>query len=366
MHKKKSLIQYEMRTMSWFLLAGVLAALFFCFVLYMKLLDWHDYAYWNSEMTGTAFGSSLSNALEKGTLLAIPCLAILAIVQFSDTHRRKTQEYFHSLPFTKRERIVVKMAVGYIILTVTSLVSLIGVLILRNIFIPYIYKAIAVNPAYQVIFGNETVWHTVRSMCMLWLVLLAVYSIMIFVHTIVSKGIPASIIGIGITATPIWFWAVVRVLMSREGFDAADETVQAWNRISNYFGVLTAMGYGTRTAFVGGNSSRSDVVTAEVIYYDNFWILCLICLVVIAVCSALSYIVAGQMDMARGSILVQKRPARIFLGAGISVCFGCAAGGFFCYWFFNELIFVPAVIVALVTAVILYMICQKIFRLALR
>ena len=92
MHKKKSLIQYEMRTMSWFLLAGVLAALFFCFVLYMELLDWHDYAYWNSEMTGTAFGSNLSNALEKGTLLAIPCLAIMAIVQFGDTHRRKTQE----------------------------------------------------------------------------------------------------------------------------------------------------------------------------------------------------------------------------------------------------------------------------------
>jgi hypothetical protein len=368
MHKMRALIQYEMRTMKWFLLAGVISGIFFAYVLSTlvgqeSLLSYSTQTTWWSTPPFIAeplFGETLRLSLQRGAILAIPALLIMSVLQFRDIHRKREQEYFHSLPFTKREQFVVKSAIGYGILTVTALVATAGVLIVRNGCMAELQKKAAVTPYYKVVLANDTIWHTLRSMCILWLVLLVVYSIMMLAHALVSKGVLAGLIGAGITAAPLWLWYVFYEIM----YDGLDIDMSWWWKIKNYFGVLLGMGYGETRYYA--SDFFGNIETGTFISYDNFWILALICIVTAGICFAFAYFVTGRNDLAKDGMIVQKHTARIFLGGGIGVCFASGIAMFLCYWFNNEFILETFVIICLVLALAIYLLCQKLFARTVR
>lgn len=356
MRKRKSLYQHEMRTMKWFLLAGIIAAVFFAAVLnsclQMETLD-TGFSMWEK---GATFSERLCLLLNKASLILLPALAIMTVMQFGESHRKKTEEYFHSLPFTKRERFIVKATVGYSILTITMLVATVGAYIVRSMHISYIYKAAALTQYYKVVLGNETITHMLRSMVLFWLILLAVYSIMIFVHTIVSKGILASIIGIGIAGAPLWFWAVVSEILG--AIVTKDGTRRQWGSVQHYFGIFAGMANGTAWDYP---YEQSDTSWTTFVYYDNFWILMSICVFVIILCLLVAIYATGKTDMARGGQIVQKRPARIFLGTGIGLCFGTGIAWFCSYWFENEFRLNIFIIVGGLLSALICILCQKLF-----
>lgn len=366
MHKKRALYGYEMRRMVWFLLAGVAASLLFTWILKISLEERvvsHGFLFWDSDTEmGAGFSMCFARYLGAGGAAFVipPALAIMAIFQFRDMHNRKVLEYMHTLPFTESQRFCAKVGVGYGILTATALVAGIGILAVRSQVIDTVYKNALTNPYYKIILGNETLGHTLRNICLLWLILLAVYSIMVLVHAIVSKGVPASIIGIGIVLAPTWFWVVVREILVALGTHYRGE-LESWYETADYFGVLIGLGTGSESACAAGDEMLDLLVS-----YPDFGICAAICIGITVVCLAAAYAAVVRTDAARGGIVAQKYPARIFLGAGTALCFGTGIGMFLSYWFRNDMDLRLFIIVGTVSAIVIYVLLQKLFKLAAR
>lgn len=361
-NKKKALFRHEMRTMIWFLLAGILMAVTVSYMLYNMISECFSFdgsliAF--VEGTKITFTSRLSSALSKISIASVFAIVVMGIVQFNDMHGKKSQEYLHSLPFTKRERFVVKALVGYMVITAVMIVALIGVLCVRQAVIPEIWKSNLLSPAYKVLLGTDTLWQAIGMMIVAWLSFMAVYSIMLLAHVLVNKGILAGIIGFGITVTPFWVYNVVMLLMTDTPyFDVDSQYYQNWLNSRGYFGVLLGVANSDVENMQLGFSSDF----CSIIYYDKFWVLFVICLVIVALCTAVSIFYTGRTDLARGGMLVQKRPARIFLCAGIGLCFGAGIGAFACLWFWNDVMLLEFTVIGLISAFLIYFLCEKLFR----
>ncbi len=208
--------------------------------------------------------------------------------------------------------------------------------------------------------GNETIGHTLRNIFLLWMMLLAVYSIMVLVHAIVSKGVPASVIGIGIVLAPTWFWVVVREILVAMGTEYRGE-LESWYKTAEYFGVLIGLGTGSNSAYGAGNEMLDPLMS-----YKNFGICAAICMGITVVCLIAAYAAVVRTDAARSGIVAQKHPARIFLGAGTALCVGTGLGMFLSYWFRNDMDLTLFIIVGTVSAVVIYALLQKLFKLAAR
>lgn len=355
MNRKLALYRHEMRTMIWFFLGGFVAALFFCYIL-NEALSLRYLPYFGETNQGimvdaspVSFTSILSDCIEAASIAGILGLIIMSVIQFKDMHKRKSQEYLHSLPFTKRERFAAKMVIGYAALTFTVLVAFVGTLIIRGRFIGIIQKNALLSPYYKVFLGNDTLWHAVSMLLVMWLSLCAVYAIIVFVHAVVNRSILAGVIAFGITMAPLWFFAVVEMLLGE--FHTAFELT--WRKAFRYFGVLAGQA-NTKTDYLG------DI--GAVLYHENFWVLTAICAVIIMLCISFAVITVRRSDLSRGGMLVEKRPARIFLSAGIGICFGAGAGVLLNFWFFNEIKLIPYFVITGIVAVLLFVLCAKVFR----
>jgi hypothetical protein len=225
----------------------------------------------------------------------------------------------------------------------------------RNDCIEEIKKKAAVTPYYKVVLANDTIWHTLRSMCIFWLILLTVYSVMLLAHALVSQGIRAGLIGAGMVAAPLWLWMVSYEIM----LEGLDIDVPAWWNTRNYFGVLLGMGYGEARYYA--TEDWGNVQAGDFVSYDNFWILALICILTAAVCFCIAYFTTGRNDVAKTGMLVQKRAARIFLGAGMGVCFASGIVLFFYFSMNQEFNLEMFVIICALLAFIIYLLCQKLF-----
>lgn len=362
MNKQKALFRHEMRTMIWFLLAGILMAVMVSYMLYNMISECFSFdgsliAF--VEETKITFTSRLSSALSKISIASVFAIVVMGIVQFNDLHSRKSQEYLHSLPFTKRERFVVKAVVGYMVITAVMIVALVGVLCVRQAVMPAIIKSNLLSSAYKLFLGNDTLWHAVGMVIVTWLSFMAVYSIMLLAHAFVNKGILAGVIGFGITAAPFWIYQVVLMLMMETPyFDTDSQLYQNWLGFRGYFGVLFGVANSNAENIQLGDTTNFGAV----VYYEKFWVLFVICLAVIAMCMAVSTFYIGRTDLARGGMLVQKRPARIFLCAGIGLCFGAGISAFACLWFWNEVMLLEFAVIGLISAFLIYFLCEKLFR----
>ena len=356
MNRKLALYRHEMRTMIWFFLGGLAAALFFCFVLNESLksrfVPFFDETSQGIMMntSSESFTSLLSYCIEAASIVGIFGLVIMSIIQFGDMHKRKSQEYLHSLPFTKGERFAAKVVIGYAALTFTVLVAFVGTLMIRSRYIGIIQKNALLSSYYKVLLGNDTLWHAVSMLLVMWLSLCAVYAIMVFVHAVVNRSILAGVIAFGITMAPLWIFAVVEMLLVEAG---RGDLVESWMKYLHYFGVLAGQA-NTKIDYLGDMGA--------ILYHDNFWVLTAICAVIIILCISFAVITVRRSDLSRGGMFVEKRPARIFLSAGIGICFGAGAGVLANYWFFNEIKFIPYFVISGIAAVLLYVLCAKVFR----
>lgn len=364
MHKKRELFYYEMRTMRWFVLAGILAAVLFAVLLNVRMSDWVLYSAESGER-GAIFGLSLSALLTIGSVVAVPALAIMSVVQFGDIHRKKTQEYLFSLPFTNRERFLMKAGCGYMVITITALTALAGVLMVRNTYIGDVYKISALYPDYMVTLGNETLFNVFRNMTILWLIMLLLYSLMMMAHTMMSRGILAALTGCGMTMAPLWFWCVVIWLLNEDNMSvlSIQYTVRdVWLGLRDYFGVMSGMAYGELNWTGASDAYGNYNGGISFVSYDSFAAYVVLCLVASLIFFAVAYRLSGKQDMARSGVLVQKKTARIFLGTGIGFCFGTAISALISVLVYRELRMMPGILLALVLGVLIGLGCQKLFR----
>lgn len=368
MNKKKALYLYEGKRVRWFALAGLAASLFYLFLLNETF---------NSEINimelSETVGSMICRLLMVASPILLASIALMTIFQFGDWHRKKEQEFLLSLPFTRRERFLAKLLCGYAVLTMTALVVGIGTLILRGQYADRMIKYASTSRYYEAYMGNDMLWHTIQLCLQLWFIMLAVYSLLAFVHMIVSRGIPAALIGLGICAAPYYLWYAsyallvggwiqggVRVKMARGAF------CNAYRDVGSYLGLLTGSGFERVDSVYGWDSG--DLHT--IVNYPNFLLVTVILLGTTVLTAGIACWIAGKEDMARGGMVVQKKPARIFLSTGIAVCVGTAVGltgsAAFAEARYEGYSLTLFIVISVIAAALIYMLCRKLLSLTLK
>lgn len=328
MNRKKALFMHEMRMMRWFLAAGVLGALIFCLML-LRTEDGMTYGFlgfqsWNVSR-GSIFSEALLNQIRDIHIYVWIAFAVFTMLQFRDYHRRRTGEYMNSLPFTNRERFVVKALLGYVVIFVSWLVMAVGTVLVWKSAAEDIHKTSLLYSFYKELLANETIWHTLRTLCVFGLELLAAYSLFLLLHSMVSNGGAASLFTLGVMAAPAGLCYVVNDIHSMVTGKTVGYDVWGWEHLARLFaGDALADFTNHDTEWYHGAYNLYVYIT-----YWDMWKVIVVLLLILAVCTMVTWRMSKEYDLAKGSCLVPRRGARIFLSLGIGVCFGSAIAEYF-------------------------------------
>ena len=371
MNRKWMLICHEMRTMRWFLLAGCICALVMSGLLYVAMAGNYQAVMnpgqeqYNLEFFG-AYGSYFSEQLalffRYGVIAGLLAFAFMSIIQFSELHNSRSREYLASLPFTQGECFAVKAGLGYGAITVSCLVLSAGVLFVRSRFITTLIKVNIVRPDFEITYGNETIWHTLRSLALFWLTLMAIYSIYITVQSLVGQGIIAGMIGAGAMLATLELGMVILHeygiwLLYIKDMVRHQAVTNLYSHTTNILGVFFGMATGTSVS-----TSDETGCWNTYTYYENMWILFTSLAVILIGCTLLAYIVNRKRDLAYAGTLVPMRGARIAIGLGCGICFGTAITEFI---FIDSAVdgdMVLKAIICLVLSAGIFLGCQKLLK----
>lgn len=317
--RRMALVKHEMRTMKWFLVVGILCALGFSMQLSMETSNNGGMSeFISNRVCGSWFSDIFVRQLQFGHRCVVILVAVLVVIQYRDLHQMRTEEYMCSLPFTKRERLCTKWLLGCGIIFISWLVMVGGTLLVRQSVIMDIHKIDLLVPFYDKLLANETIWHTLRTLGLFGLGLLAVYSLLVAMHCLVNQGIVASLVGVGVMFAPMELYTVIcrayYVFTGRYLYDVTEP----WRRLASHF--ILGESYAVRGS--GEWEALLDMNSDIYVAYDNMWWLFLILSALLLICALVVWKTSVGRDMARNHVLVPGVPARIFLAVGMGLCFG--------------------------------------------
>lgn len=210
MSRKKAVFLYESKRMRWFALAGIIAGVLFTILMMHEFKGaFEDGSFY----LGGGINFGFCKMLGSASILIVGCIAVMSIFQFSDWHKKSTQEYLLSLPFTQKERFLAKALCGYGTILLSGITVLLGMIYVRNCYITEFWKNLSGIAYSDIIMGNNTMWQLIQLGLQLILMMLALYSIFLLAHILVSRGIVAALIGTGMSFAPIYLWSVGYVLL---------------------------------------------------------------------------------------------------------------------------------------------------------
>ncbi|MCH5264809.1 MAG: hypothetical protein J1F02_02840 [Lachnospiraceae bacterium] len=379
MNRRKALFYHEWHTMRWILLAGcgcalVLGGIFYAYI--AGIANNQEYSIYFASAQhnlGSVFSEGLVSALSRAHTVAVPVFAFMSILQFADSHSRKSREYLASLPCTQSERFAVKAAVGFGIITISCLVLSVLVLITRSRFMDIFVKWSVLLPGTQVVYANETLLHTLRSLALFWLTLLALYAIFMAVQSLVRQGPMAALIGIGATAAPWLIATAVQSVLSyimmsdyseiawQEVVAAQEQYLYPMEHIKNVCGSFWGLGTGIAQGGAVGQDYIYSVAETVLVSYENMWLLFGSMAVLLIGCTILGWQANKKLDMARAGMLVPIRRVRILIGVSFGICCGLALGLFVTSALQNgNMLFFCAP--GIVTAVVMSLLCIKLLK----
>lgn len=367
MNRKRALYCYEFDNMKWFLLAGIVCCLLAIFCFYSQfgaavalgLHNFFDFSYEAASFIGV-----ILDGMEKLTPVALIALSFMVMFQFSDYHQRNRREYMVSLPFSQRERFVAKFFVGSSILTIICVAFGVGIFMLRNTYFPYYVKRSLVFPEYQIFCGNDTWFQTLRVILLLWITMLTAYAIFTVIHTLISVGIVASVVSLGVIATP--YYLLCMVYLYTEMFSPA----------SNHHPLLEGPFAQICRSFIGAGyyknmvdisyTSFGDELTNGVIDYGSMFAVFLTLIIVFVTCTLFAYIINARQDGAKFGTVIPIPWARAFFSGGIALCFSFPITELMVSLLNKENVGIVVAVVQIAVMVVLYLANQKIFKRVIR
>lgn len=320
MSRKKAVFLYEGKRMRWFALAGIIAGVLFTILMKHEFKGaFEDGSFY----LGGGINYGFCKMLGSASILIVGCIAVMSIFQFSDWHKKSTQEYLLSLPFTQKERFLAKALCGYGTILLSGITVLLGMIYVRNCYITEFWKNLSGIAYSDIIMGNNTMWQLIQLGLQLILMMLALYSIFLLAHILVSRGIVAALIGTGMSFAPIYLWSVGYVLLYDGWFFREMQLdIPKYREWGQYFGMCVGSGFRSTDMCSQMESSSYYII----VNYSNFWLMLFAAFAAIFIIGRLAYWISGRVDMARTGIVVQKKSARSFISAGMGVCFGTAFG----------------------------------------
>lgn len=376
MNRKRALFWYEMGNLKWFLLGGMLLGgiLLLGISSELRVLT-HSAAMTKSRgwAYGQAptFGQTFLQALEVATPIAIILLGVMAAYQFSDYHNRNKREFIVSLPFTQQERFLMKGMVGFGVITTVWLVFGAGILALRAMYYPQIIRNYLLYPEYKIIMANDTWLHTLRTLILLWMIVLAAYAVYMLVQSVVIHGVAGMLVGIGTMGAPAFL--LMMVLAYREtlaGTDAGNAFMRWLHHHDTFYRLsilFTGQSYCQDQFLLSADYyEQADLVGSFVLvsygYMTKLFIALALILVLILV---LTWFINAKQDGARFGRIVPLKPVRLILSAGMAVCFGAGITWIFINVLEVETWFLTFLLLAAVCAG-LFMLFNKLLKKVIR
>lgn len=140
--------------------------------------------------------------------VALIGIIVLVMTLFSHDRNLNVGKFISSLPFGRKEQFTIKYAIGLITFTVPFIVfALITIIMhIRNMeWISYLYKYYEYG---EIVAKQDSLRSLLIWLGIVWLLMLAVYSFLMFMQTIMGQNIIAGIVG-GIIYLVPWFLAFV-------------------------------------------------------------------------------------------------------------------------------------------------------------
>ena len=186
MSRKKAVFLYESKRMRWFALAGIIAGGLFTILMMHEFKGaFEDGSFY----LGGGINFGFCKMLGSASILIVGCIAVMSIFQFSDWHKKSTQEYLLSLPFTQKERFLAKALCGYGTILLSGITVLLGMIYVRNCYITEFWKNLSGIAYSDIIMGNNTMWQLIQLGLQLILMMLALYSVFLLAHILVSLSL---------------------------------------------------------------------------------------------------------------------------------------------------------------------------------
>ncbi len=324
MDRIRALTAYEIRRIKGVIVVSLLCPLFFHLLLYAYVGGQRGIFWSNYENCGSCFSEGLLNLFQIIHVYVWFLFAFMVFLQFSDLHHRRTEEYMRSLPFTRRQRFFVKISIGYAVILAVWLIMTAGTILIRQSVITGLQKINVLYPFGRELFANETVWHTLRTLGVFGLELLAAYSIFVLLHLVVKSNLAATVLSLGILAFP---WVL-------------GHAVQRWHHLltsktmgTGFWSQMAGMFTGdSMAAFENEESSfinAGEGYGFTYVVYGNMWTVVILLLAIILVCAVFVWKFARGEDLASSGRLVPDKWVRLVLAAGIGFCFGVAIPAFY-------------------------------------
>ena len=375
MHKKKALYTYEFRNMWGALIVGAVMAVLGCVcVLFycdrsqsMRAISevFQDAVYPSALneipiRIGNDFSSGLHEILRMGCVFIIPVFALLTFLLFRVGHKRAQEEYFASLPFTETEKFRARLFTGYGIITVVAILFSVGVLLIRERYIEYIYYDMLTTSLYRELLSTETIWMTLSNLLVFWLVMIACYTIFVAMHTILNSGMWATIVGVMFIFGPSALTESLIDTFYREEFFETQQKIYRYASIlvngdNNYCNLY----------YVPLDNPYVEEVTVGYAEYMNSFVVAGILLGAIALAMFVAFYHRRKRDMAKQNCLVAGKKTRIVLSVLVGIGVGKLLGSLLEYFFMVEYLDNAAYVslgIWAVCSVIGFFVCNRLFR----
>lgn len=313
MNRKRALYRYEFGRVKWFLALAMLGCILVLLFANSQYATRSELWY----MAVDSFNSQLILILEYITTVAIFAVAVMVLYQFSDYHTRTRREYISSLPYTQRERFVVKYVVGIGTITAVCIVLGLGIWMIREQYFPQIMKSYFTTDYYKVLWGNDSGLQTFRCILLFWVSMLTVYTIFTLIHSLITKGIVAGIVGLGAVFTPMVVLNEIIFFAFRFGNPAfANNGIV--KQLRQAFCALSGSGYCQELYESNGVSTTAF---SSFINYGSMFTVFSVLILILVICFGLAYRVNVKQDGAKYGVLVVAKWAQRTLSAGLAVTF---------------------------------------------
>lgn len=337
MHKKKALFLHELRRSWWICLVGVIMALMGVFIVWESVaanLWQYDDIYSMLETmnipvgnipVGSLFSAALVQTIQIGHHVLVIAIAVMMLIVYLDSHNRKNEEYIQCLPYTRTQRFFTKTLLMYAYITITCLVFSGGVIAVRQANIDKIKYNSLLSPVYEGLLANETIWHTLRSLVLFWIIIMTLYTVFLMVHSLVNSSAMASLMTVGvITAPKVLVWTINQFYIIFTG-----KNLMNYGSLSGLSDIF--WGNATYVGAEGGNPmSVYDKVcyitdynfSTYVISYENMLLQACLMAVIFVAALLIAWHANKRYDLAKDRRLVSATWARYAFAIGAGLCTG--------------------------------------------
>ena len=311
---------------------GVIMALMGVFIVWESVaanLWQYDDIYSMLEMmnipVGSLFSTALVQTIQIGHHVLVVAIAVMMLLVYLDSHNRKNEEYIQCLPYTRTQRFLTKTLLMYAYITITCLVFSGGVIAVRQANIDKIQYNSLLSPVYEGLLANETIWHTIRSLVLFWLIIMTLYTVFLMVHSLVNSSAMASLMTVGvITAPKVLVWTINQFYIIFTGRNLINYA--SLSRLSDIF-----WGNATYVGAEGGNPMAvydtvyyitDDNLSTYVISYDNMLLQACLMVIILAAALLIAWNANKRYDLAKDRRLVSATWARYVFAIGAGLCTG--------------------------------------------